>query len=65
MICPFLVVCKAKITYEYYVNTCINYQREAYKDCNEYKKMSVEQKSPLEWNKIVPFTGPVIQPSQS
>jgi len=56
MICPLMTICKAKITLDQYVNVCANIRADAYKECPEYKKMSSEQKTPLDWSKTVTLT---------
>jgi hypothetical protein len=56
MICPLLTICKSKISLEQYSNVCANMTKDAYKECPEYKKLSAEQKTPLDWSKILTVT---------
>jgi len=56
MICPLLSVCKAKVSLDQYSTVCSNISKDAYKDCPEYKKISSETKTPLDWSKIVTLT---------
>jgi hypothetical protein len=52
MICPLISVCKAKVDADKYLNVCSNISVDAYKNCDEYKKLTMEAKSPTEWARL-------------
>jgi len=56
MICPLLSICKKQVSLEHYSNICSNLTKDAYKDCQEYKKLSTEQKTPLDWSRVLTIT---------
>jgi hypothetical protein len=58
MICPLLSICKAKVTLEQYSTVCSNVTKDAYKECTEYKKMSSESKTPIDWLRLTTPTPP-------
>jgi len=52
MICPLISTCKAKVDADKYLNVCSNISVDAYKNCDEYKKLTMEAKSPAEWARL-------------
>jgi hypothetical protein len=56
MICPLLASCKAKISMEHYMTVCSNVAKDAFRDCPEYKKLTAEMKTPLEWSRVTSMT---------
>jgi hypothetical protein len=52
MLCPFLSICKSKVNYDQYTNVCSNIAKDAYKECTEYKKLTSEAKTPLDWSRL-------------
>jgi hypothetical protein len=53
LVCPMLAICKAKVNYETFSKMCASVEADSYKKCDEYKKMSVMQQTPLEWSRLV------------
>jgi hypothetical protein len=52
MICPLLSACRQKVTMEHYSSVCANVTRDAYKECPEFKRLSSEQRTPVEWARL-------------
>ena len=52
-ICPFLTVCQKKVTMEEYMSRCASPDKAGYLDCDEYKRLSKETKTPLELTRSV------------
>jgi len=53
MICPFLAICTKKVTMDDYMSKCASMDKAGYLDCDEYKKLSREQRTPMEWAKSI------------
>ena len=53
MVCPFIAICTAKVDYEHYRKYCGSITTENFKNCEHYKKLASETKTPSEWNKAV------------
>jgi len=51
--CPFLGKCKQKVSLEFYIDVCSNALEDKYKTCPTYKQLTVEQKTPDEWRKLI------------
>ena len=58
MICPFIAVCRLKVSIEHYSNICSNLSKDAYKGCDEYKRLSAEPRTPSEWGRLLTITPP-------
>jgi hypothetical protein len=53
MICPFITICQKKVSIEHYTSMCTNPSENAYVKCDEYQKLSKEQRTPLEWSRAL------------
>jgi hypothetical protein len=53
MICPFITICQKKVSIEHYTSMCTNPSENAYIKCDEYQKLSKEQRTPLEWSRAL------------
>ncbi|MEM2196422.1 MAG: hypothetical protein QXH10_09255 [Ignisphaera sp.] len=53
MICPLLGRCTEKVTYDKYVNICSNIARDAFKECDVWRKLTAEAKTPGEWSRLI------------
>lgn len=57
MICPLLSVCKKQVDLDTYRNVCTNVAKDAYKDCDEYKRIASSQRPPSAWMSLfIPTT---------
>jgi len=56
MICPFIGTCKQKVTIEHYSGVCTNMMKDAYKECQEYKRLTAEPRTPSEWGRLLTTT---------
>jgi len=56
MICPILAKCNAKVNLDHYRDICSNVDKDAFKDCEHYKKIASENKSPSEWQDFFRIT---------
>jgi hypothetical protein len=52
-ICPFITVCQKKVSMDEYMGKCASPDKSGYLDCDEYKKLSKEQRTPLEWSRAL------------
>ena len=52
MICPLISRCKVKVDSEKFLNVCSNVSVDAYKNCDEYKRLTAEARTPSEWAKL-------------
>jgi len=58
MVCPFLKICKKRIDFDYFEAICLSEKccihnfmtPPAYMECQEYKKLKQEEKTPKEWH---------------
>jgi len=53
MLCPLLPRCQSKVNLETYSKVCAHPTEDAYKDCDTYKKISAELKTPYEWSRFI------------
>jgi len=53
VICPFLTMCQKKVTIQDYMDRCASPDKAGYLDCDEYKRLSKETKTPLEWARSI------------
>jgi hypothetical protein len=63
MICPLISTCKAKVDADKYLNVCSNISVDAYKNCDEYKKQTMEAKTPSDWAKLFAPGLPTVPPT--
>jgi hypothetical protein len=53
MICPLLGKCDAKIPLETYQALCTSLTEDAYKKCEQFKKLAGGSKSPADWERLL------------
>lgn len=58
MICPLLGVCKKQVDLDTYRSVCTNVSKDAYKDCEEYKKVASTPRTPAAWSSILTLQTP-------
>jgi len=46
-------ICKSKVNLETYTKVCTNPTEDAYKNCETYKKIGAETKTPAEWSQAL------------
>lgn len=56
MLCPLLSICKKQVDLEMYINICSNVAKDAYKECDEYKKVASTLKTPSTWSSLLTIT---------
>jgi len=47
--CPLIRKCVEKVPFERYNTVCSNITKDAYTECEVFKKMTAGAKTPLEW----------------
>jgi hypothetical protein len=52
MICPLIGTCQAKVDADKFLNICSNVSVDAYKKCDEYKRLTAEVKTPADWARL-------------
>jgi len=50
--CPLLRKCASKIEFKKYNEVCTNITKDAYLDCDEFKKIVAGLKTPAEWESL-------------
>jgi len=53
MLCPIISICKHKINLDTYMKVCANPTEDAYKNCEIFKKIGGEMKTPTEWSQTL------------
>lgn len=56
MLCPLLSICKKQVDLDTYRNVCTNMSKDAYKDCEEYKKLASTPRAPSAWASLLTST---------
>jgi len=52
-ICPFISACERKVGFDFYRDVCSNVTVDAYKDCDHYKELIEEERTPVEWGRLL------------
>jgi len=52
MICPLIGKCSEKVSYEKYANVCSNITKDAFKECETWKRVCGGSMTPAEWTKL-------------
>jgi len=51
--CPLIRKCASKVKFEYFNEVCSNLTKDAYKECEEFKKVTAGTKTPMEWDELL------------
>jgi len=51
--CPLIRKCSEKVKFESYNEICSNITRDAYLECEAFKKATAGTKTPMEWDELV------------
>jgi len=54
--CPLIRKCNLKVGFKHYNEVCTNIPKDAYLDCEEFKKATTGTKIPMDWESL---TSPV------
>lgn len=52
-ICPLISICKEKVDFKHYMDKCSNIREDKYPECEHYKRIAGEVKTPLEWRSLL------------
>jgi len=53
MICPLLGICPVEVSFKHYQEVCSNVRVDKFKECEHFKKITKEAKTPSEWRKVL------------
>jgi len=53
MICPLLGRCGEKVSFDHYRDVCSNIRVDKFKECEHFKKLTEEAKTPAEWRELL------------
>jgi len=50
--CPLIRKCASKVGFKHYNEVCTNITKDAYLDCDEFKKLTAGTKTPMDWESL-------------